>query len=158
MQTVEEINAYLVSKGAWLGGSRQKLNKLDVNWDGDWDWQVQAHPEDDWLSNKIVTDPEFNQWILDNCETEENPQYPDSQFRGLWKHKDYPEITLILRNDLEFYIQVFEAIPKWFWHQYLWKRSPFRDGMSDEDFKQRARDIFDVFYEFKRNLNEENRT
>ena len=47
--------------------------------------------------------------------------YFDTETIQIFEKEDY---QIVLRKDADYYRDVFESIPTWYYHEYLWKSSP----------------------------------
>ena len=122
----------------YLGGSRNKLQDFDITTNRDWDFQCPQFEfmnnyDQDWVREcfeketpkppvEVIRDSQGITWQI--AEMVESEPYTDVLFAGLWKHKLYPQITLIERKDLELYRKVFEFMDTNYWKQFMWKSNP----------------------------------
>lgn len=56
--------------------------------------------------------------------TATSSEYYDSEAVEILQKDNF---QIVLRNDAEFYKKVFDNIPIWYYHDYLWKRNPAVD-------------------------------
>jgi hypothetical protein len=143
----------------YLGGSRKKAPGggyaiLDRSVDWDWNVDIKNTP---WLDNIPLQNPlvftPIQQFIAEEFEwVEKDWKYTDNQFAGLYRHRLFPHITLIVRRDLDLYKRVFDKIPKAYWQSYFWKSNPeTKERMKDKEYKKewyiRGIATFNMLYE-----------
>lgn len=135
----------LIQKGAFLGGSREKLNDFDYTSLRDWDFHVQKEGNYPYAP-KFIRDNFFQQ------DGEEAVNYEDKFFKSYWKHDTYPHITVIVNSNLTLYKKIWTKLPKSYWHNYVWKSNPMRieelkDPAKLKKLKLQNREFFNVLHE-----------
>lgn len=152
--TVEEVVTKLLSMGAYLGGSRQKLQDFDYSSPRDWDFNIQHFVPENLFDNY----PEVNDYVFENFQYIHNSDYDDTnkmddikdtQFIEYYKHRLFPHITVVVRKNLALYKKVFDAIPFKYWKAFMWKSEPGLGKLSEEartDYKIFIRAQFDMLF------------
>ena len=146
-----------MQKYFYLGGSRNKLQDFDLASDRDWDFNCRRYDllpavDQEWIRecfNKqdepvVITFPGMLRFEI----MQSNSEYKDTQFAGYWKHKIYPQVTLIERHDLALYMEAFEDIDLDYWKSKLWKSNPDQSSTLSRDDQVR---YFNMLYNFHAN-------
>ena len=151
---IKSIVEKLKGMGAFLGGSREKLNDLDYTSKRDWDFHlpVQEEQYDVEKFDTIYTD--IGKYIHNNFTRQYNDEaemYKDNFFHSYYKNDLYPHITVIYNKDFTKYKKMWTKLDKQYWHNYIWKSNPARKiELSNPDalraFKQRNRDFFNMLH------------
>jgi hypothetical protein len=143
-QIINEINQW--SGQIFLAGSRFMRRIYVANINTDWDYNISINDDP---SRKGV-DTELSKYILSNFNWDTANSYSgDQMFVNLFKHREFPHITIISRYDFRLYERVFRSIPYAYWERYLWKSSPHVKLLSENersDWKDRLNATFNAFY------------
>lgn len=149
---IKSIVEKLKGMGAFLGGSREKLNDLDYTSKRDWDFHLPVQEEQyDWEKfDAIYTD--IGKYINQNFTRQYNDEaemYKDHFFDSYYKNDLYPHITVIYNKDFTKYKKMWTKLDKQYWHDYIWKSNPaHKVELSNPEalraFKQRNRDFFNA--------------
>ena len=141
----------------FLGGSRYMAQRavmetveprVDISYssihlsaDSDWDYYATHSPQ---LENEFLS----RGWIhtMSTTNTKDTGEsYLDSEAVSILE-KDKHQI--VLRKDANFYKEVFDSIPVWFYHCYLWKSSPHGGILGIE--RDKIQPIFEMLFSMKK--------
>ena len=116
----------------YLGGSRrmnqrchetqpyvegQEIIYIDVNERTDWDYYATYQTDvERWLITSCGWQPTLTTQMKG-----QGHNYQDSECVCILEKDNH---QIVLRKNAEFYRDVFESIPIWFYYKYLWKSSP----------------------------------
>ena len=151
---IKSIVEKLKGMGAFLGGSREKLNDLDYTSKRDWDFHLPVPEEQYDLEEFDTIYTDIGKYINQNSTRQYNDEaemYKDNFFHSYYKNDLYPHITVIYNKDFTKYKKMWTKLDKQYWHNYIWKSNPARKiELSNPDalraFKQRNRDFFNMLH------------
>lgn len=104
-----------MNKSFYLGGSRNKVPEYLTEFT-DYDFSC----ADTWENKLLLDELGFDFYNIQNW------QYKDNTIQKFAKHNQYPEVTIIMRENFEAYKQAFDGINSSFYMAYMWKSSPIR--------------------------------
>lgn len=123
----------------YLGGSRRMAQRALNECEPAVNIVVDEHTDHDYYttySDKTITYLIMHGWKSIRTK----PKYFDSEAVSILEKDNY---QIVLRRDAEFYHNVFEHIPVWFYHDYLWKRNP-------DVISERIQPILEAFFGIRR--------
>lgn len=143
---IQHIIDYMTKDlGMYLFGSRSMLEDMDYSSERDWDFVGQCDkdwgpkgwgPAYNWIKGEFIL-PYF---VKSTGYNRKHKAYGggDLDYRGVVKHKVYPHITIVLRNEADIYKHMWDGLDKEYWMTYLWKSNPKNLFAKNHPFEWKA--------------------
>ena len=174
--TKQEVIDKLLEMGAFLHGSRDRFKNYNIDDPTDWDFAIdQEDFRNYWPPytdlNGVYHTPNNSElciYLYNNFIVQDRPdldpeteQYGDDHLIAYYKHTDYPDITIQVKDDLELWKKVWYRTPTDYWEQYLWKSAPNTKEYIEESeenalaWKRFARQTWNMLWQAVDHPNEE---